>query len=158
VDLVVADREPIDPLEERAPCEEYDRLKMGCVVAHGRAVFLKELAIDSITLGVLGVTHQMLPRMIAAEALTNESDAGILRRLYEGPKPSGPDDLAFLLKKQVRVENRRLAPALLPRANVEPNVLAIEDLNRLVPGRESEIVWFGTVDHDPGLKRVPRGD
>ena len=100
----------------------------------------------------------MLPRMVAAEALTNESDAGILRRLYEGPKPSGPDDLAFLLKKQIRVENRRLAPASLPRANIEPNILAINDFDRLVPGRKSEFVRFGTVDHDSGLKRVARGD
>jgi len=157
-DLVVANGETIDPLEDLAPCEEHQRLKMGCVVAHRRAVFLKEFAIDVITLGVLSVSLQMLPRMIAIEALAHESDAGILRRLYEGPKPSGPDDLAFLLKKQIRVENRRLAPALLPRANIEPNVPAIEDLDRPVPGRESEIVRFGTIDHDPGLKRVPRGD
>ncbi len=37
-------------------------------------------------------------------------------------------------------------PCLHRQLGIEPNVLAIEDLDRLVPGRESEIVRFGTLD------------
>ena len=80
VDLVVSNGKTIDPLEQLATCEKDQRLKMGCVVAHRRAVFLEKFAIDPIALGVPRAPLQMLPGMIPLEALTHEPDASIVRR------------------------------------------------------------------------------
>ncbi len=78
------------------------------------------------------------PDIVAGRA--GQPDGGARHVL--GPGPSSLGDAG----QDAVMQSGDFLPCLHRQLGIEPNVLAIEDLDRLVPGRESEIVRFGTLD------------